>query len=161
MGHELSPHSIDNIDRAMLRILQADGRITNAELAGRVGLSPAACHKRLHRLEAIEAIRRYVALINPKVCGRTQTVFVRITLEGQEGADLEAFEREVSRHSQILECHLMTGDFDYLLHVLVRDAEEYEQLHRSLLTRLPGVARVNSSFAIRQVRRTTALPLDP
>ena len=145
----------------MLRVLQVDGRITNADLAERVGLSPAACHKRLRRLETIGAIRQYVALVNPTVCGRSQIVFVQITLERQDNEDLEAFERAVVAHPQIIECHLMTGGYDYLVHLLVRDAEDYERIHRGVLTRLPGVARINSSFAIREVRRTTAAPIDP
>jgi len=160
MPKDLSSQSVDATDRSILRLLQSDGRMTNADLAERVSLSPAACHKRLRRLEAIGAIRQYVALINPKVCGRSQIVFVQITLERQDSEDLEAFERAVIAQPQILECHLMTGGFDYLLHLLVRDAEDYERIHRQVLTRLPKVARITSSFAIREVRRTTAIPIE-
>jgi Lrp/AsnC family leucine-responsive transcriptional regulator len=161
MAKDLSALSIDTIDRSILRTLQFDGRITNTALAERVALSPAACHKRHRRLEAMGAIKQYVALINPKLSGRSQIAFVQITLERQDSEDLEAFEREVIAHPQIIECHLMTGNFDYLLHILVRDPEEYENIHRSVLTRLPSVARITSSFAIREVRRTTAIPIDP
>lgn len=157
---DLSPHAIDAMDRSILRALQSDGRITNADLAERVALSPAACHKRVRRLETIGAIRRYVALIDPKVSGLTQIVFVQITLERQDNEDIEAFERAVITHPQIVSCHLMTGGYDYLLHLLVRDAEDYEKIHRGVLTRLPGVARINSAFAIREVRRTTAVPIE-
>lgn len=160
MKEIISPRLTDTIDRAILKILQANGRISNADLAARVGLSPAACHKRLKALEASGTIRKYVALLDPKVIGRTQTVFVQITLESQDAEDLECFENAIAAHPQILACYLMTGQYDYLLHVLIRDAEEYEQLHRRVLTRLPKVARVTSSFAIRQVCQTTALPFD-
>ena len=160
MAKEISPHSIDTTDRSILRVLQSDGRITNTDLAERVALSPAACHKRLRRLETIGAIKQYVALIDPRVTGRSQNVFVQITLERQDNEDLEAFERAIANHAQIIQCHLMTGGYDYLLHLLVRDVEDYERIHRGVLTRLPGVARINSSFAIREVRRTTAAPID-
>ena len=107
------------------------------------------------------AITRYVALIDPRVSGRSQNVFVQITLERQDNEDLEAFERAVASQPQIIQCHLMTGGYDYLLHLLVRDVEDYERIHRGVLTRLPGVARISSSFALREVRRTTAIPIDP
>ena len=161
MREALSHRSLDSIDRRILRLLQADGRMSNADLAGKVGLSQAACHKRLKALEASGAITGYVALVDPRVSGRTQTAFVQITLAGQDAGDLEAFEKAVTTHPQILACYLMTGSYDYLLHVLIRDAEEYEELHRKILTRLPRVARVTSSFAIRQVCQTSAVPIDP
>lgn len=161
MKEALSHRSLDSVDRRILRLLQADGRMSNADLAERVGLSPAACHRRLKALEASGAITGYVALVDPRVGGRTQTAFVQITLSGQDGDDLEAFETAVTAHPQILACYLMTGSYDYLLHVLIRDAEEYELLHRKVLTRLPKVTRVTSSFAIRQVCHTHAVPLDP
>jgi Lrp/AsnC family leucine-responsive transcriptional regulator len=157
---KLSPATIDSIDRALLRIVQLDGRITNAELAARVGLSPAACHKRLKRLETTGVIRQYAALLDPEVGGRSQSAFVHIALERQNSDGFEAFEQAVLACSQIIECHLMTGEYDYLLHVLFRDAEEYERLHRNVLSRLPNVTRINSGFAIRRVRHTTAIPLD-
>jgi Lrp/AsnC family transcriptional regulator, leucine-responsive regulatory protein len=160
MSNQITSHAIDAIDRSILRCLQHDGRISNVELSERVGLSPAACHKRLKALESNGAIAKYVALINPRISGRTQIAFVQITLESQEGEDLENFERSITTCPQILACYLMTGTYDYLLHVLIKDADEYEQLHRSVLTRLPKVARVTSNFAIRQVRQTTAIPLD-
>ncbi|MFT3723384.1 MAG: Lrp/AsnC family transcriptional regulator [Hyphomonadaceae bacterium] len=160
MTKKLSPAAIDAKDRVLLGIVQLDGRITNADLAARVGLSPAACHKRLKRLETSGVIRQYAALIDPDVGGRSQSAFVHIALDRQNSDGFEAFERAVLACPQIIECHLMTGEYDYLLHILFRDAEEYEHLHRSVLSRLPNVTRINSGFAIRRVRRSTAIPLE-
>lgn len=155
----ISPSDIDTIDRNILRRMQDDGRITNAELADLVGLSAAACHKRVKRLDGLGIIRGYTAIIDPRVAGYNQSAFVHITLHSQGSDTIEAFEHAVTRSPQIIECHLMTGDYDYLLHVIIRDAQEYEQLHRDILTKLPGVARLTSSFALRTVRRTSKIPV--
>lgn len=150
---------VDAIDRNILRGLQSNGRVTNADLAESIGLSPAACHKRVKRLEEGGIIQSYTAIIDRRAAGCSQSVFVQITLESQGSEALEAFETTVVNCPQIVECHLMTGDYDYQLHVIVMDAEEYEQLHRDLLTKLPGVARLTSSFALRTVRRTSEVPI--
>lgn len=151
--------SIDTIDRSILRRLQADGRMTNADLAVAIGLSPAACHKRLKRLEEDGVIEGYAAIVSRSAINLAQSVFVQITLESQGREELEAFERAVAQCSRIVECHLMTGDQDYLLHVVVQDAADYEQLHKDVLTTLPGVDRLRSSFSLRTVRRRAALPI--
>ena len=150
---------IDTIDQNILRLLQVNGRITNSDLAEAVGLSAAACHKRVKRLEASGVIQEYTAIIDRRASGYTQSAFVQITLDSQDSSNIEAFEASVVLFPQIIECHLMAGDYDYLLHVIVRDAHEYEHLHRDVLTKLPGVARMTSHFALRTVRRTSKLPV--
>ncbi len=152
-------HDLDSIDRRILEILQKDARITNAQLAERVNLSPSACHRRVHLLEKAGYIRDYVALLDPRRLGRPATVFVEITLSGQTDEVLEAFEREVAKIPDVLECHLMAGTADYLLKVVAHDTDHFAQLHRRYLARLPGVAQMHSSFALRTVFKTTALPV--
>ncbi len=154
------PRPVDTIDRRILGLLQNDGRMSNANLAEAVGLSAAACHARVKALESAGVIDRYVALLSPKHTGRSQTVFVHITLSSQTSKALAEFEQAVSRSTHIQQCHLMSGEDDYLLQVIVRDATEFEELHHGFLTCLPHVARVSSSFALRAVRRTTRVPLD-
>ncbi len=150
---------IDSIDRRILEVLQKDGRITNANLAERVNLSPSACHRRVQHLEKAGFIKDYVALLDPRLMGRPSTVFVEITLSGQADEVLDAFEREVARIPDVLECHLMAGTADYLLKVVAFDTEHFARIHRRYLARLPGVAQMHSSFALRTVFKTTALPV--
>jgi Lrp/AsnC family leucine-responsive transcriptional regulator len=150
---------LDATDRRLLTLLQRDGRITNADLADRVNLSASACHRRVQRLEEAGFITGYVALVDPRRVFRKTTVFVEITLSGQADELLEAFEREVARIPDVLECHLMTGSFDYLLKVVAEDTEDFARIHRRFLACLPGVAQMRSSFALRTVRQTTALPV--
>lgn len=151
---------IDTIDHAILGALQKKGRMSNADLAHQVGLSQSACLRRVRRLEEAGIIEGYTALLNQKVSGRPQSVFVQITLASQESHDLEEFETHVIERPEVMECYLMTGDADYLLRVIVKDAADYERLHREFLTRLPGVDRVKSSFALRVVRKRSTMPLD-
>ena len=150
---------LDDTDRRLLRALQSSGRISNSELSERVHLSPSACHRRVHRLEDAGYIGSYVALLDRRKIGRPTTVFVEITLSGQANEVLDAFEREVSRIPDVLECHLMAGTADYLLKVVAEDTEDFARIHRRKLARLPGVAQMHSSFALRIVRHTTALPV--
>ncbi len=150
---------MDRVDRDILSALQADGRLTNAELSERVNLSPSACHRRVQRLEQSGLIRGYVALLDQRKMGRSVTVFVEITLSGQADELLDAFEAAVARIPDVLECHLMAGTADYLLKVVARDSEDFAQIHRRHLARLPGVQTMQSSFALRTVRHTTALPI--
>ncbi|MBK1635549.1 Lrp/AsnC family transcriptional regulator [Rhodovulum adriaticum] len=150
---------LDDIDRRLLAVLQKQGRISNADLSERVNLSPSACHRRVQRLEAAGIIRDYVALLDPRKLGRQTTVFVEITLSGQSDDILDAFEKAVARVPDVLECHLMAGSADYLLKVVAADSEDFARIHRQYLTRLPGVTRMQSSFALRTVFKTTALPL--
>ena len=148
---------LDATDRRILNALQREGRITNAELSDRVNLSPSACHRRTQRLEAEGYIAAFVALLDARKLGRGTTVFVEITLEGQAEDVLDAFEREVARIPNLLECHLMAGSADYLLKVLVEDTEDFARIHRQFLSRLPGVRQMQSSFSLRTVFSTTAL----
>ncbi|MCX7645446.1 MAG: Lrp/AsnC family transcriptional regulator [Rhodobacteraceae bacterium] len=150
---------LDATDRRILAALQREGRITNAELAERVNLSPSACHRRVQRLEEEGYLTGYVALVDARRLGRPTTVFVEITLQGQADELLDAFEREVRRVPEVLECHLMAGTADYLLKVTARDTEDFARIHRQYLARLPGVAQMHSSFSLRTVLQTTALPV--
>jgi Lrp/AsnC family transcriptional regulator, leucine-responsive regulatory protein len=150
---------IDATDRRILTALQRDGRMSNADLAGHVNLSPSACYRRVQRLEADGYIDAYVALLNARKLGRPTTVFVEITLAGQADELLDAFEKAVARVPDILECHLMAGTADYLLKIVAVDTEDFARIHRQWLARLPGVAKMQSSFALRKVVQTTAIPV--
>lgn len=150
---------IDSIDRRILEVLQKKGRMSNAELSELANLSASACHRRVQRLEKDGFIRDYVALLNPRKVGRPTTVFVEITLSGQADEVLDAFEKAVARVPDVLECHLMAGTADYLLKVVAGDTEDFARIHRRYLASLPGVAQMQSSFALRTVRQTTALPV--
>ncbi|MBE2277024.1 MAG: Lrp/AsnC family transcriptional regulator [Rhodobacteraceae bacterium] len=150
---------LDAIDMRILGLLQKEGRITNAELSERVNLSASACHRRVQRLEDDGVIAAYVALLDARLMGRPTVVFVEITLETQAEETLDAFEREVARVPDLLECHLTSGTADYLLKILARDTEDFARIHRRFLSRLPGVAKVQSSFSLRSVVQTTALTL--
>ena len=152
-------NSLDSVDRAILDLLQEDGRLANVDLADAVNLSPSACLRRVRRLEDEGFINQYVALINPSRVGMGTNVFVEITLSSQAEDALDAFEIAVTKRPEIMSCHLMAGDFDYLLRVVIDDVADYEALHRTHLAQLPGVARLVSSFALRPVCDRTAYPL--
>lgn len=152
---------LDRLDRRILDELQRDGRIANADLAEKVGLSPSACLRRMRALEEVGIIDRYVALLDQRKLGRRMDVFVEISLVGQSNEVLENFERAVARSDEIMECYLMAGDADYTLRVTAADPSDFERIHREQLARLPGVARMKSSFAIRPIVRKTAFPMDP
>ncbi len=150
---------LDRYDKAILKALQRDGRISNVQLAAAVSLSESACLRRVRALEESGLIDRYVALLSQARSGLSVDVFVHIGLHREENRELQAFEDAVQNIPEVMECYLMTGEFDYLLRVVVADMADYERLHKGALTRLPGVARVNSSVAIRTVRKKTELPL--
>lgn len=150
---------LDTIDRAILNALQNQGRISNAELAELVNLSPSACHRRVQRLEKDGYIKQYVALLNARKIGLPTTVFVEIRLSAQADEVLDNFEKAVARIPDVLECHLMAGTADYILKVVAENTEDFARIHRQHLTRLPGVAQMQSSFALRTVFKTTALPV--
>ncbi len=149
----------DRIDRRILHELQLNGKLTNTALAQRVHLSESACLRRVRRLEESGLLRGYVALVDQFMAGYPDSVFVTITLDSQQQADLAAFEAEVRQVPEVMECHLMSGDADYFLRVVVKDARDYERIHSRHLTRLPGVDRVHSSFALRTVVKKTELPI--
>ncbi|MHB0920575.1 leucine-responsive regulatory protein [mine drainage metagenome] len=150
---------LDHHDRAILALLQSDARMPNASLAERVGLSPSACLRRVQRLEQAGVIARYVALLDPRAIDRATTVFIEVTLDSQREEVLAAFERAVAGCRDILECHLMAGDFDYLLRAAVANPQDYERLHKQDLSRLPHVVRIKSSFALRTVVKRTDYPV--
>jgi len=151
--------SLDTMDRRLLGVLQKRGRISNADLADAVNLSPSACHRRVQRLETDGYIKGYVALLDPRRMGVPTTVFVEITLTTQSDDVLDAFETAVTRIPDVLECHLTAGTADYILKLVVEDTEDFARIHRQYLTRLPGVSTMQSSFALRTVLQTTALPV--
>jgi Lrp/AsnC family leucine-responsive transcriptional regulator len=151
--------SLDDTDRRILRVLQNKGRMSNAELSEGVNLSPSACHRRVQRLEQEGYIKGYVAMLDARKMGVPTTVFVEITLQGQADETLDAFEKAVARIPDVLECHLMAGTADYILKVVAENTEDFARIHRQHLTRLPGVAQMQSSFALRTVFKTTALPV--
>lgn len=151
--------SIDSTDRRLLYVLQRRGRISNADLSQEVNLSASACHRRVQRLESDGYIKGYVALLDARKMGVPSTIFVEITLNTQADDVLEAFEKAVTRIPDVLECHLTAGTADYILKIVAEDTEDFARIHRQYLTRLPGVAKMQSSFALRTVFKTTALPV--
>ena len=151
--------NLDKLDRAILKELQRQGRISNADLAESVNLSPSACHRRVQRLEKEGYIKEYVALLDPQKIGVATTVFVEIRLSAQADDVLESFENAVKRIPDVLECHLMAGTADYILKIVAENTEDFARIHRQFLTRLPAVAQMQSSFSLRTVFKTTALPM--
>jgi DNA-binding Lrp family transcriptional regulator len=150
---------MDRFDTRILEALQDDGRISNKQLAQQVHLSESACLRRVRALEENGMIERYVAMVSQSKAGMPGDVLVHIGLHREEQSELAAFEEAVRNIPEVMECYLMTGEFDYLLRVVVADMADFERIHKDELTRLPGVARVNSSVAIRTVLKRTALPL--
>ncbi len=150
---------LDSIDHSIVSALQNDGRISNVQLADKVGLSPSACLRRVQILEDRGIITGYAAMIDAAALGRSTHIIVAITLERQSEDYLSAFERAVADCPDVMECYLMAGDADYVLRLQARDAADYERIHKEYLSRLPGVARIQSSFALRQVVRRTGVHL--
>jgi DNA-binding Lrp family transcriptional regulator len=150
---------LDRFDRSILQVLQHDGRVSNSALAEKVNLSESACLRRVRALEEAGLIEGYVALLNQQKAGCPVNVFVNITLDRQDELDLRRFEEAIRKIPEVMECYLMTGDYDYLVRVVVSDTDDFERLHSKHLTRLPGVARVHSSFALRTVQKSLELPI--
>lgn len=151
--------TLDTLDQKILAALQDDGRMTNQELADRIGLSPSPCLRRVKTLEAGGVIARYVALVNPESVGLSVTAFVRVRLDSQDDRHLASFEAAVAEFPEVMECYLMSGDADYQLRVLVGSLSQFEHFLRYRLTRVQGVANVTTSFALRPVIYKTALPV--
>jgi len=150
---------IDALDIRILNELQADGSLTNLELAKRVHLSPSPCLTRVKALEQAGVIDRYVALVQPKTLGLNLSVFISISLKEQSKSALAAFEKSIADHDEIMECYLMTGDSDYLIRVAVADITALEKFILEQLTPIAGIEKIRSSFALKQVKYKTALPL--
>src|SRR5437660_1573433 len=151
--------SLDAIDRKILGHLQTDGRMTMQELADKVGLSVSPCHRRVKLLEERGVISRYVATVDQKALGLHVSVFISIKLARQKEEDLNRFARAISKWDEVLECYLMTGNRDYLLRVVAADLSAYETFLKTKLTRLDGIASIESSFALSQVKYSIALPV--
>jgi Lrp/AsnC family transcriptional regulator, leucine-responsive regulatory protein len=141
----------DELDEGILHHLERNGRATNYEVGEAVGLSASAASRRIQALEAAGAIRGYRAMIDDRLLGKRMTVFIRVTLERQSAPVLAAFETAVRRSVSIVSCHLMAGQYDYMLVVRVGDMDDYGRLHQNELSRLPGVIRLETSFALRDV----------
>lgn len=150
---------LDDIDRKLLRTVQQDSRKSIQELGEAVGLSPSACHRRLRGLEERGLVRGYHAELDAKRLGFTMLFFIEVGLSSQSEPSLEAFEAAVADIPEVLECHLMAGQSDYILRVACRDQEDFERLHRRLAARLPGVARIHSNLSIRTVKALGGLPV--
>ncbi len=150
---------MDAVDIRILNELQADGSLTNLELAKRVHLSPSPCLTRVKALENAGVIDRYVALVQPKSLGLNLSVFISISLKEQSKSALAAFEKSIADHDEIMECYLMTGDSDYLIRVAVADITALEKFILEQLTPIAGIEKIRSSFALKQVKYKTALPL--
>ncbi|MGE3144313.1 MAG: Lrp/AsnC family transcriptional regulator [Pseudorhodoplanes sp.] len=150
---------LDTIDRKILSVLQRDGRVSIADLAQQVGLSPSPCLRRVRLLEQAGIIARYVAMVDQQAVGLPVSVFVSIKLESQREEALTKFGKSIERWPEVLECYLMTGPRDYLLRVVVADLAAYERFLKQKLTRLAGIASIESSFALEQVKYTNSLPV--
>ena len=151
--------ALDAIDRKILGLLQADGRTTMQELADKVGLSVSPCHRRVKLLEQRGVITRYIATVDQKSLGLHVSVFISIKLARQKEEDLDRFAKAISGWDEVLECYLMTGNRDYLLRVVAADLSSYEAFLKNKLTRLDGIASIESSFALSQVKYSIALPV--
>jgi len=151
--------TMDRTDFRILHHLQNNGRISNAELADLVGLSPSPCLRRVKVLEQAGIIKRYAAIVDPKSVGLPISIFVNVSLHSQERSSLEKFEEKIAKYVEIMECYLMTGSSDYVLRVVVPDLDSYERFLAEKLTRTPGVANIQSSFTLKQVVYKTELPL--
>lgn len=152
-------NSFDAIDLRILEELQENAKLTNVELAGRVNLSPSPCLARVRALEKAGVVTRAVTLLDPLKVGLGVSVFIQVRLERQVEQALDNFEAAMQRHSEVMECYLMTGDSDYLIRVVVQDVPALERFIVDSLTKIPGVANIRSSFALKQVKYKTALPL--
>ena len=156
---EEKTQTLDEIDRRILVELQRDGRLTNQDLAGRIGVSASPCWRRVRALEESGVIKGYAALVDPAALGLNVSVFTQVSLERQEKKALQVFEAAVGEWPEIMECYLMTGDADYLLRVVVPDLAAYERFLMARLTRIRGIASIKSSFALRSVKYRTDLPI--
>ena len=151
--------TLDTLDLRILNALQQDASLSNVELARRVHLSPSPCLARVRTLQANGIITRYVALVNAAALGLGLNVFINISLKTQSKAALAEFERRIAEHDEVMECYLMTGDSDYLIRVAVADIGALEKFILNQLSPIPGIEKIRSSFALKQVRYKTALPL--
>ncbi|MEJ8567302.1 Lrp/AsnC ligand binding domain-containing protein [Elongatibacter sediminis] len=153
------PRALDRIDRQILELLQADGRMSNIALARRVNLTPTPCLERVRRLERDGYIRGYTALLNPDLVGASLLVFVEISLQRNSPDAFKEFGQQAARLSGLLECHLVSGNYDYLIKARVRDMHEYRSLLSEKILALPGVSDSRSYVVIEEVKESTVLPM--
>lgn len=155
----IPPMKLDPTDLRILNVLQEDGGLSNLELAAKINLSPSPTLARVKNLEAAGVISRYVALVDPPALGLKMNVFIQVSLEKQEAQSLARFEKAVSHFDEVMEVYLMTGDEDYLLRIVVPDIQALERFILDHLTKIPGIKNIRSSFALKQVKYKTALPV--
>jgi Lrp/AsnC family transcriptional regulator, leucine-responsive regulatory protein len=151
--------TLDEIDKKILSILQTNGRISNQDLADRVGLSNSPCLRRVKALEARGIVQRYVALIDPAAVGQGLQAVVEVRLDRQTTDSVARFEKEILKYPQVLECYLMAGDWDYVLRVVAHDLDDFREFCVNKLARIAGVGNVKSNISMKQVKYSTALPL--
>lgn len=151
---------LDDVDKALLRALQNDGRLSNVELARRISLSPPATHARLRRLEKDGYIRQYTAVVDREKAGYDLLCFIHISLQMHQVEQVEKFRKMVRQMPEVLECHHITGEYDYLLKVALRNRKDLERFVVDRLTPIPGVARIHTSLVFTEVKAITALPLE-
>lgn len=150
--------SLDRTDRRILEALQLDGRLSNAELARRVGLSESACLRRVRLLEESGIVAGVVLLVDQARAGKPGNIFVEITTDAQEDHALAEFEEAIAELPEVMECYLMSGEYDYLVRVIAADFADYGRIHAAL-TKLPHVVRIRSSFTLRTITKKTEIPL--
>jgi len=150
---------LSRTDRAILNALQVDGRLSNVTLAEKVNLSPSACLRRVKALEDEGVIESYSMSVSQESVGIIGNVFVEISLSSQKREDLEEFENAVKLIPEIMECYLMSGNYDFLIRVVVKSIKDYQRIHHDSLTNLPHVSRVRSSFSLRSIKKNSVLPL--
>ena len=151
---------LDKVDKSILRALQADGRLSNVELSRKISLSPPATHSRLRRLEKDGYIRQYTAVVDREKAGYDLLCFIHISLQMHQVTQVEKFREATRKMPEVLECHHITGEYDYLLKVVLRNRKDLERFVVDKLTPIPGVARIHTSLVFTEVKSTMALPLE-
>jgi len=154
-----SDFELDELDLSILRLLQGNGRLSNVDLASAINLSPPATYTRLKRLEKQGYIRDYVALLNWSKMGYDMICFINISLQMHQPGEVEKFRQRISRLPEVLECHHVTGEFDYLLKVAIQNRDDLDRFVMKQLTPIPGIARIYTSLALNEIKATTALPI--
>ena len=152
--------TLDELDKIILTVLQTEGRISNVELAGRVNLSPPAIHGRIKRLEQKGLIRQYVTLLDREALGYDMLCFINVSLQLHQFEHVDSFRAAIQNMPEVLECHHLTGEYDYLLKVIVRNRKELQDFVVGRLTPIPGVARIHTSLVFDEIKSTTVLPLE-
>ena len=150
---------LDDLDLSILRILQENGRLSNVDLASQINLSPPATYTRLKRLEKLGYIRDYVALLNWGKMGYDMICFINISLQMHQPDDVEKFRQRISNLPEVLECHHVTGEYDYLLKIAIKNRDDLDRFVMKQLTPIPGIARIYTSLALNEIKATTALPI--